>query len=304
VIVDVHTHTPTHRSPVADGEQSWNTAYRPDKTVKLFVSWQEYEEAFAEAGVDISLVFNIARPAKSSPEGDQPSWRSLNDRTAEFADADPAHRIGFMSVLPDDPTAIEEIERCTSDLGLKGIKLAPNYQRFDPLSPNAYAVYRIAEQRGLPIVFHQGTSAVTEAPLRYAHPLAMDEIAMRHPELRIVMAHMGHPWQADTIAVVRKHPHVYADISALFYRPWSFYCGMRLATEWSVLDKLLFGSDFPIIAPEETLSGLRNVNAPTAGTALPVVPLDAIERIIHRNSLELLGLAPSERTGYSTEGSE
>ena len=76
-----------------------------------------------------------------------------------------------------------------------------------------------------------------DAPLRYAHPLLMDEIAIRFPELRVVMAHMGHPWQRETIVTIRKHPNVYADVSALFYRPWSFYEGLRLATEWGALDE-------------------------------------------------------------------
>ena len=118
----------------------------------------------------------------------------------------------------------------------------------------------------------------------------MDEIATRFPELRIVMAHLGHPWQRETIVTIRKHPHVYADVSATFYRPWSFYDGMRLATEWGALDKLLFGSDFPIATPAETIAGLRRVNDPIAGTALPPVPLDAIEALIHRDPLPLLGL--------------
>src|SRR5205807_9956035 len=68
----------------------------------------------------------------------------------------------------------------------------------------------------------------------------MDDVAIAFPELRIVMAHMGHPWHADTIAVIRKHPHVYADVSANFYRPWQLYHGLRLAIEWNVLDKLVF----------------------------------------------------------------
>ena len=55
-------------------------------------------------------------------------------------------------------------------------------------------------------------------------------------------------------------------------------------------DKLLFGSDFPIATPAETIAGLRRVNEPVAGTALPAVPLDAIEAIIHRDPLPLLGL--------------
>ena len=118
----------------------------------------------------------------------------------------------------------------------------------------------------------------------------MDEIAIRFPELRVVMAHLGHPWQRETIVTIRKHPHVYADVSALFYRPWSFYEGLRLATEWGALDKLLFGSDFPIATPAETAAGLRRVNDPIAGTKLPPVPLEKIEELIERDPLPLLGL--------------
>ena len=104
------------------------------------------------------------------------------------------------------------------------------------------------------------------------------------------MAHMGHPWQADTIAVIRKHPNVYADVSALFYRSWSFWSGLRLATEWNVLHKLVFGSDWPIITPAETIAGLRHVNDVLAGTSMPRVPEHAIEDIIHRDALQILGL--------------
>jgi predicted TIM-barrel fold metal-dependent hydrolase len=64
-----------------------------------------------------------------------------------------------------------------------------------------------------------------------------------------------------------------------------------MATEWGVLDKLLFGSDFPASTPEETMTRLRSVNDPIRGTALPPVPEDKIEEIIHRDSFTLLGLA-------------
>ena len=186
--------------------------------------------------------------------------------------------------------ALDELERARTDLGLKGIKLGPNYQVFDPLGDAALRVYELAQRHGLPILFHQGASPVQDAPLRYAHPLLMDEIAIRFPELRVVMAHLGHPWQRETIVTIRKHPHVYADVSALFYRPWSFYEGLRLATEWGALDKLLFGSDFPIATPAETAAGLRRVNDPIEGTKLPPVPLDKIEELIERDPLPLLGL--------------
>jgi hypothetical protein len=290
VIFDIHTHTPTHRGPVPEQEEFWNRVGRPDKHVKVTVSWDEYAQAAAEAEVEVSVVFNIAvaRPGEDTALPADPA--RINDSTAEFAAADPARRIGFMSVHPDAPDALDELQRCVEDLGLKGIKLGPNYQNFDPLGENAERVYAEAERRGLPILFHQGASPIRTAPLRFAHPLTIDEVALRHPELRIVMAHMGHPWQADTIVTIRKHPHVYADISALFYRPLSFYTGLRLATEWSVLYKLLLGSDYPIITPKETIDGLRNVNAIVAGSAMPPVPLDQVEEIIHRDSLSLLGL--------------
>lgn len=291
MIIDIHTHTPTHRDAVPPDEEFWNRVGRPDRAVKTTQTWAEYDRDAAEAGAEVSVAFNIA-VRDPGPDTLLPADPArINDSTAEFVAGAPDRRIGFMSVHPLDPGALDEIERCVTDLGLKGVKLGPNYQNFDPLGEEAGRVYAEAERRGLPVVFHQGASPVRAAPLHYAHPLTIDQIAIRHPELRIVMAHMGHPWQADTIVVIRKHPHVYADVSALYYRPWSFYNGMRLATEWSVLDKLLLGSDWPIITPRETIDGLRNVNAPIAGTAMPEVPLDKIEEIIHRDSLSLLGLA-------------
>ena len=119
----------------------------------------------------------------------------------------------------------------------------------------------------------------------------MDEVAIAFPELRIVMAHMGHPWHADTIAVIRKHPHIYADISANFYRPWQLYHGLRLATEWNVIDKLIFGSDYPVATPQETLDGTLAVNRILEGTGLPRVPEDELRAALQRDTLELLGVS-------------
>jgi predicted TIM-barrel fold metal-dependent hydrolase len=280
-MIDVHTHVPTHRDRVPEDELVVNSAWRPDRAVTATTTWADYEEAFTD--IELSIAFTIARDRTQVDSG-------LNDAVAEFVAAAPARRIGFLSIHPEVDGAEDELERARTDLGLRGIKLGPNYQVFDPLSPAALRVYKLAERHGLPILFHQGASPVRDAPLRFAHPLVMDEVAIRFPELRVVMAHLGHPWQRETIVTIRKHPHLYADLSALFYRPWSFYEGMRLATEWGVLDKLLFGSDFPIATPAETAAGLRAVNDPIAGTRLPPVPLDKIEELIERDPLPLLGL--------------
>ncbi len=295
MLVDVHTHTPTHRDAVPPDERQLNSQWRPDRVVDAAVSWADYMTAMEM--VDRACVFGIRFKDGQMPtgaEGAGVQWQGdVNAQTATFVRAHPAKLVGFMSVHPEEGDVVAEIERCVSDLGLNGIKLGPNYQGFDPLGRGARLVYETAQRQGIPILFHQGTSPMRTAPIRYAHPLVMDEVAMSFPELRIVMAHMGHPWHADTIAVIRKHPHVYADVSANFYRPWQQYQGLRLATEWNVLDKLVFGSDYPVATPRETLEGTLAVNRVVDRTGLPRVPEDAFRAALERDTLALLGINPA-----------
>ena len=295
MLVDVHTHTPTHRDAVPPDQRQLNSQWRPDRVVDAAVSWADYMTAMEM--VDRACVFGIRFKDGQMPtgaEGAGVQWQGdVNAQTATFVRAHPAKLVGFMSVHPEEGDVVAEIERCVTDLGLKGIKLGPNYQGFDPLGRGARLVYETAQRLGIPILFHQGTSPMRTAPIRYAHPLVMDEVAMAFPELRIVMAHMGHPWHADTIAVIRKHPHVYADVSANFYRPWQQYQGLRLATEWNVLDKLVFGSDYPVATPRETLEGTLAVNRVVDGTGLPRVPEDALRAALERDTLALLGINPA-----------
>lgn len=295
MIVDVHTHTPTHRDAVPAAERRAYERWRSDRTVVTTNSWADHDEAVAAA--DVAIVFNIALPDPLNETGIPTDPRRINESTAEFVAASPQRRIGFLSVDPTAPGALAEAERCRVELGLRGVKLGPNYQRFDPLDPRAFELYAWAEANGLPILFHQGASPIREAPLRYAHPLTMDEIAIAHPQLRIVMAHMGHPWQRETIVTIRKHPHVYADVSGLPYRPWSFWEALRLASEWGATGKLLLGSDFPIATTAETIAALRGVNDVVAGTGLPPVPEPEIEAIVARDALAALGLAPTPAEG-------
>ena len=296
MIIDVHSHTPQFKEPVPAEQLVINTLWRPDRPVKATYSWQDYLQAQAPA--DKSIVFGIAwHPGQMSDNlsGQGPgdtSWYqgNVNDATATFVRAYPERLIGFMSLHPYDARCLDEFERCRTDLGLKGIKLGANYQNFDPLEPRALTLYERAQKYGLPILFHQGTSPVREAPIRLAHPLLMDEIAIRYPDLKIIMAHMGHPWQVETCVVIRKHPNVYADLSGNFYRPFSFWEQLVKASEWNVLPKLLFATDFPITTVQETIEALRRVNYLIEGTPLPRVPEEAIEEIIQRDALSLLGL--------------
>jgi uncharacterized protein len=132
-----------------------------------------------------------------------------------------------------------------------------------------------------------------------------DEIAMRHPDLRIVMAHLGHPWVRETVVTVRKHPNVYADVSAVYTRPWMLYEGLVMASEWGLVPKLLFGSDFPVTSPSDACAALRSANSIVSGTALPKISEEAIEAIIHADALGALGLKyPRDRStaSYGTAG--
>ena len=101
---------------------------------------------------------------------------------------------------------------------------------------------------------------------------------------------MGHPWFEEAIAVVRRHPHVYADVSALVSRRWLLYNALVQAVEYRVEHKLLFGTDFPFFTARETIDGLRSVTGDAFGSQLPVVDPDVVEEILHRPSLELLGI--------------
>jgi predicted TIM-barrel fold metal-dependent hydrolase len=290
MIIDIHTHTPRDKFEVAEEEIVMNAMWRPDAAKSTRPTWKDYVDAMEV--VDKSVCFNMASDPRGVRDGDakhEPA-EETNNTTAEFVRAHPDKVLGFLGVHPHDPNALEEIERATQDLGLVGIKLGPNYQNFDPLGPEAFKIYARAQELKLPVLFHQGTSPVRFADLDYAHPRHMDRVATAFPDLKIVMAHVGHPWQIDCIVVIRKHPNVYADISANFYRPWSYYNELRLATEWSVLHKLLLGSDFPVATPQETIDALWRANDVIEGTNLPEVPLRELEKLLHRNSLELLGL--------------
>jgi predicted TIM-barrel fold metal-dependent hydrolase len=291
MIVDVHTHTPRYREALSAGKEIINTKWRPDQNRSATPTWAEYMEAMAP--VDRAIVFNIAADPRKEIVDDgglQYEMTKVNDDTAALVRAYPEKLIGFMSVHPYDAGALDEIERARGDLGLRGIKVGPNYQNFDVLSDAALRVFKRAEALGLPVLFHQGTSPVQFADLDFAHPRHIDRLAMACPNLRMILAHIAHPWQTDCLVVIRKHPHVYADISGQFYRPWSYYNGFRMATEWNVLHKLLFGSDFPIATPQETIDALGTINDILEGTKLPRVPEAEREKIVHRDSLDLLGL--------------
>ncbi len=291
--VDVHTHLASHRDVVPEKDMKVDTMGRSGEAFPTTNAISDYLKAIEP--LDKAFLFGIAprpwRPKqKMLTQSDDWAGMNHNDVAAEIAKADPDKIIPFMSLHPMDPNVNDEYDRAVGDLGCKGIKLGPNYQDFDPLGPDAFRLFARLEHDGLPIVFHQGTSPVADAPLEYAHPLTTDRIAMAFPRLKIVVAHLGHPWQTDCLSIVRKHPNVWADVSAQFYRPWSFWNGMRLFHEWGSTSKILFGSDWPVTMPQDNIDHLRGLNRFATDHHLPTIPEDEIEGIINRDALEILGV--------------
>jgi predicted TIM-barrel fold metal-dependent hydrolase len=104
------------------------------------------------------------------------------------------------------------------------------------------------------------------------------------------MAHLGHPYEGECVATFRKHPNVYADVSALYYRPFQLYHSLMLVQEYGVWNKVLFGTDYPFTTVNESVAGIRGLNDMLEGTKLPRLKTEEIEAMIHRDSLAILGL--------------
>ena len=292
MIVDVHSHNPTHEHDVPPEDVATNPLIGTG--VKLAGSLSEYVAAMET--VDKALVFGIA-PRPGGDKNPLTDWYAgwddglnQNDIAARVAAVNPDKYIPFMSLHPDQPNIDEEYDRAVGELGCKGIKLALSYQAVDPMSDSAFRLFDRLQSDELPIVFHSGMSASPDAVLRYAHPLAMDEVAIAFPRLKMILAHTSHPWYEDCMSVVRKHPNVWTDISGMPSRPWMAWRAMRVFHEFSATHKMLFGSDWVLWTPQETMDGLRAIPRFAKEHNLPPVPEDEIEAIINRNSLELLGL--------------
>jgi predicted TIM-barrel fold metal-dependent hydrolase len=166
----------------------------------------------------------------------------------------------------------------------------PMYAGFRPDESRLDPLWHYADRNGLPVLLHTGTTFVAQAPLECTLPRWIDNVAIRFPNVKIIMAHLSHPYEGECVVTIRKHPNVFADISALHYRPFQFYHSLMLVQEYGVWHKLLFGSDYPFTTVNATIADLNRMNAMLQGTALPRLDEEQIQQLIHRDSLDLLGL--------------
>jgi predicted TIM-barrel fold metal-dependent hydrolase len=173
--------------------------------------------------------------------------REVNDWIAKFTSAHRDRLVAVGSVNPLHELDVRGEIRRVLDLGIGLIKIHPPHQLF---SPNAYRgelwqlaeVYRECEERGVPVMFHTGTSVFPRARNVFADPMPVDDVAIDFPKLRIILAHAGRPLYGETaFFLARRHANVNIDVSGIPPKSLTRFFP-RLV---DIASKVLWGTDWP-----------------------------------------------------------
>jgi hypothetical protein len=210
-----------------------------------------------------------------------------NDEVADFASANADIAIAFASIDPHrGADGVAEARRLVSSGRVRGLKLHPPLQQFDPNDRLAYPLYEVFAEARLPVLFHTGHSGIgTGMPggggirLKYGNPMPIDDVAVDFPEMPIILAHPSFPWQDEAISICLHKPTVYIDLSG--WSPKYFPPTLVQYANTLLKHKVLFGSDYPLITPDRWLADLEKTTIREE-----VRPL-----ILKENAVRLLGLA-------------
>ena len=183
-----------------------------------------------------------------------------NDFVAGAVRDDPDVFIGFASVDPwAGKQAVNEVKRAVEELGLKGFKFHPATQAFYPNEARFYPIYEAIAGYGLPMLIHTGTTGVgARLPggggikLGGCRPIPyMDDVAADFPDTPMILAHPSWPWQEEALAMAVHKANVYIDLSG--WSPKYFSPSLVHYANTMIPDKVLFGTDYPLITPERWL---------------------------------------------------
>ena len=302
MIVDCHVHSWRYPEHFNKEAMLWNQPARrrswPDEKFK--VMWDQPVEDYlkvAEGVVDHALLMGFK------------SWNTFgvdvpNDYNAELARKYPDKLSMTASVIPNEKGAAQEVERCVKELGAVAIgELGSAYGGYYANDPECYPAYEKAAELDVPLIFHAGPSTPKMLRMKQADVLAIDDIAIDFPELRIVIPHIGWYKFEDASFLMQKHENVFADISWLVslvgidrraiskYHPvvpypyfnWVYPLLYCLSQTFGGTDKLIFGTDWTAMEPKNLINALENVNDLTRQMNLPEIPEHTIHNIIHEN---------------------
>ncbi len=260
MIIDAHAHIYPEKiaeRAVKGIQDFYNMHVDYNGTVSELISAGE------KAGVSRFIVQSVA----TVPE----QVRSINNFIAKSVEEYPDKLIGFGALHPDYEDIRGEVSRMES-LGLRGIKLHPDFQRFDLDDERAFPIYEAAEERGLPILFHIG-----DARQDFSAPERLLNVVKRFPGLKAIGAHLCGWSMWDRGAELFAHSGVYADCSSSLYAMSPEHAAELIRKIGT--DRVMWGTDYPMWNAKEEIERFNRL------------PLTADERdnILSQNALRLLG---------------
>ena len=250
--IDVHVHPPTKEFMIDSGGRHVEAAAKKfGHTIELRTFEQMLDE-YTNCGIEKLVLFAWdAETASHMP-------RVTNEFVAKAAHRYSERIVGFASVDPHKKSAVKDLDYAIRELGLAGLKLHPQAQAFEPNDPAYYPIYSKCVELGVPVTFHTGSTywgAGLEGgggiKLRFSDPMLLDDVAADFPDLKVIMAHPGWPWQDEQLAIATHKSNVYIDLSG-----WSpKYFQPLLVTYMSKMipQKFLFGTDYPMLSPRRWL---------------------------------------------------
>ncbi|WP_062466644.1 amidohydrolase family protein [Demequina maris] len=277
--IDVHVHIEVddhgHASLPPDLVEAASRYFRTDGPRPELAAIASYyrERRMAAVVFTVDAETQLGHPALDSAE--------IASQAADHADV----LIPFGSVDPHRPDAVERIARLVEDHGVRGFKLHPTVQGFDPSDERWYPMYAAIQDAGVPALFHTGQTGIGAGlpggrglRLGLSNPMLLDGVAADFPELDIVMAHPSVPWQDEALAVATHKHRTWIDLSG--WGPRYFPDQLVRAANSYLKDRVLFGTDFPLLTPDRWLEDIGQ-------TALKPERLPAI---LKDNAVRLLGL--------------
>ncbi|MBX6769535.1 MAG: amidohydrolase [Actinomadura rubrobrunea] len=209
-----------------------------------------------------------------------------NEEVAEACARHSDTLIPFASIDPwRGKAGVRMARRLVEEYGVRGFKFHPSMQGFAPNDPIAYPLYEAIEEMGAPVLFHTGQTGIGAGVpggggirLKYSNPMLVDDVAVDFPHLRIILAHPSFPWQDEALAVAVHKPYVHIDLSG--WSPKYFPPQLVRYANSLLKDKVLFGSDYPVITPDRWLADFDR---------LEIKP-EVRPKILKENAARLLGL--------------
>jgi predicted TIM-barrel fold metal-dependent hydrolase len=250
--IDVHVHVHTgekaQKEELGAQERSLQGYFR---TAQGWPTGDQVAERYAELNL-MAVIFDVDTETRTGVRISNADIAAWVRRHAETL-------IGFGSVDPwKGRLAIDETRRCVEELGLRGMKFEPASQGFAPNDTRFYPLWETCSRLGVPALFHSGmagTGAGTPGGggvrLGNCEPLLLDDVAADFPELTIISAHPGWPWQEEQLAMARHKANVYLDLSGWAPRYWP--ASLIQYANTLLQDKVLFGTDHPLIPVDRWL---------------------------------------------------